>query len=107
MSFISRIWNGLRRRQISDEIDEELRFHLNQSARAFEQQGLTAQDAQRAARLRFGNPNLVREKGLDVKVAARFGSILRDARFGLRLMAKAPLFTGAVVCSLALAIGVN
>jgi hypothetical protein len=40
MSFISRIRNGLRRRQISDEIDEELRFHLHQRAREFEQQGL-------------------------------------------------------------------
>lgn len=107
MPFISRIWNALRRRRINDEIDEELRFHLNQRARELERQGLTVQDAQRAARLRFGNPDLVRERGLDVKVANHFSSILRDAQFGLRLIGKAPFFTSAVVCALSLAIGVN
>jgi len=107
MSWVSRIGNLFRRSEVDREIDEELQFHLDERVEELIRQGLTREEARRQARLRFGSPVVTREAGHDLKVSARLESVLRDARFAVRLMVKAPLFTIAIVFSLALAIGAN
>src|SRR5260370_17774420 len=104
MSWVWRIGNLFRRCEGDGDIDEELQFHLDERSEELIRQGLTREEARRQARLRFGSPFVTREAGHDLKVSARLESVLRDARFAVRLMVKAPLFTIAIVVSLPLAI---
>ena len=51
MTFFNRIgW----RPKVSDEVDEELEFHIDREARKLEATGLSPTDALRQARLAFG-----------------------------------------------------
>ena len=105
MSWWSRIRNAFDADRVRREMEEEQRLHREMRARDLAAAGLSNEEAERAARLRFGNPLALREKGEEVRVAAYLESISGDLRYGLRLIAKSPGFTIAAVLSLSLAIG--
>ena len=52
---------ALFRRDRLDELDEELRLHLERMEEANRRAGMSADEARRAARLAFGNPLALRE----------------------------------------------
>ena len=105
MSWLTRLRNTARSGRLNDELDDELRFHLEQRSADLIACGMSAEEAAQEARRRCGNLLSARQQSRDVKLAARLESILADARFGFRIMAKAPLVTAAAILSLALAIG--
>ena len=65
MNILRTIWNCLRsigrRRFIKSEIDDELRFHLEQRTAENIAAGMTPEEAARGTRKRFGNLQNVRE----------------------------------------------
>ena len=105
MSWLSRLANVFRDDSLSRDLDDELRFHVEARTEDLVRRGLTRRDAEREARRRLGNPLLLREMSRDVKLLPRLESILRDVRFGLRMLGKHRVVTGAAVASLSLAIG--
>jgi predicted permease len=105
MSWRSRLVNAFRADRLADELDEELRFHLEARTAELVAKGWAKDAAAREARRRLGDPLRHRETSRDVKVLAGLEAILQDARFGLRLLRKDAVVTGAAVVSLALAIG--
>jgi predicted permease len=105
MSWWSRLTNVFRSDRLADDLDEELRFHLEERTRELTAGGMTREAARSQAVRRFGNPVRWREQSLDIKLLTWLDSIRRDVRLGLRLLAKNAAVTGAAVLSLSLALG--
>jgi hypothetical protein len=93
--------------RVDDELDEELRFHLEQQVEANLAAGMTADEARYAARRQFGGVEQRKEESRDVRGVSWLIDVARDLRHGVRLLARSPMFATAAVLSLGIGIGAN
>jgi putative ABC transport system permease protein len=94
------------RRRADRDIEDELRFHIEEEVEAALRSGLTPEEAHRVARAGLGGSSaLIRDACRDQTGVTLVDDLARDLKHGARLLRRNPGFTAVVLATLAIAIG--
>src|SRR5436190_23974462 len=92
-SIVQRLTALFRRRRLENDLDEELRSHLEMSIELNLRKGMSPADARREALRSFGGVEQTKEVYRDQRGFPLLETTLQDLRFGLRMLRRSPGFS--------------
>src|SRR5271169_4181576 len=105
--YISRFAALFRRRRLDDDLDEELRSHLEMAVERNLRRGMSDEQARRRALLDLGGIEQTKERYRDQRGLPVIDTAIQDLRFGFRILRRSPGFSILAILCLTLGIGAN
>jgi predicted permease len=105
--FLLRLLAVFRGSCLDRELDEELREHCEMLVEEYRHEGMSEMEARRAARIRLGGVEQIKEMHRDQRKLRFLEALGQDARYALRQIQRTPGFALLTVLTIALVIGMN
>src|SRR5687767_204660 len=100
------LWRNLvHRERVERDLDDEMRATFELAVEEGIVAGMNRDEARRAAVMRLGRAESLKERIHDVKAGAFAAAFAQDVRHAVRLLRRGPLFAGFAIASLTLGIG--